>query len=101
MDQTSTGIPTLAPARGGEAFRAFFVAPNGRVLGMEPLEASSEADARLLAEALVADAVVELWAGLRLVARFETGRCQPRAGHGPSEPSREPDGSSGWRMGRA
>ncbi|SDA27798.1 hypothetical protein SAMN02799622_04120 [Methylobacterium sp. UNC378MF] len=73
MYQASTGIPTSAPvpAAAPVAYRAFFVAPNGRVLGMVPLEASCEAEARVMASELVADGIVELWAGLQVVARFE------------------------------
>lgn len=57
-----------------EMYRAFFVARNGRVTGMVPLQAASEDEARVLARELVEEEdVVELWAGLHAVARFE--RC--------------------------
>jgi hypothetical protein len=55
-----------------ETYRAFFLARNGRVLGMVPLEAGTEEEAQTLARELAdEDEIVELWAGLRTVARFE------------------------------
>ncbi len=57
-----------------ETYRAFFVARCGRVLGMVPLKAGTEEEAWTLARGLAdenADEIVELWAGLRIVARFE------------------------------
>lgn len=57
-----------------ETYRAFFVARNGRILGMIPLEAATEEEARMMARGLAdedEDEIVELWAGLRTVARFE------------------------------
>ncbi len=55
-----------------QAYRAFLVARNGRISGMVPLWASSDEEARLLAHELVEEEdVVELWAGLHAIARFE------------------------------
>ena len=70
-------LPSRPPASSStplaaEAYRAFFVARNGRVTGMVPVQATSLDEACFLARALVeGDEVVELWAGLRTVARFE------------------------------
>ncbi|MER2266516.1 hypothetical protein [Methylobacterium oxalidis] len=57
-----------------EIYRAFFVARNGRILGMIPLEAATDEEARMMACGLAdedEDEIVELWAGLRTVARFQ------------------------------
>lgn len=75
MNHVSTNPPASAPnpIATSETYRAFLVAKNGRILGMVPLVAACEAEARTLARALATDEIVELWADLRLMARFETG----------------------------
>ena len=69
---------TLNNATGGvrppatEIWRAFLVAQGGRIVDMVPLRADSEDEARLRALELVGEEdVVELWAGLRAMARFK------------------------------
>ena len=74
MAETSTihSSNSLNPSRtASQTYRAFFVARNGRILGMVPLEARSEKEARLAASGLAGEDIVELWVGLRNVARFE------------------------------
>lgn len=76
MSETSSSHSPASPSAPHAAgtYRAFFVARNGRVIGMVPLQAASEEEACLLARGLAeGDDVVELWADLRTVARFE--RC--------------------------
>jgi len=68
---TSPPAPASRPVVTPETYRAFFVAPNGRILGMVPLDAACEGEARTLACELAADEIVELWVGLQPVARFE------------------------------
>jgi hypothetical protein len=76
MTTASTKRPQAhRPGAGPDIYRAFFVASNGRVLGMVPLDASCEDEARTLARRLAADDIVELWVGLRAVARFERCKC--------------------------
>lgn len=66
----STACTEACPA--SQAYRAFLVARNGRISGMVPIRAASEKEARLLAHELVEEEdVVELWIGLRAIARFE------------------------------
>ncbi|OAH30266.1 hypothetical protein LPC10_01065 [Methylorubrum sp. B1-46] len=79
MSATALSPPPTSMPGALETYRAFLVARNGRVTGMVPLQAASEDEARLLAHELVEEEdVVELWAGLRSVARFEgSGRRGP------------------------
>lgn len=80
MDHVSMSPPAPAsrPVAVPETYRAFFVAPNGRILGMVPLDAACEREALTLASELAADEIVELWVGLHPVARFEgRGNLRP------------------------
>lgn len=62
----------VRPVAAADTYRAFLVARGGRVVDMVPLQAGSEDEARRLALELVGEEdVVELWAGLQAVARFE------------------------------
>jgi hypothetical protein len=64
----------IRPPAAAETYRAFLVAQGGRIVDMVPLQAASEDEARLRALELVGEEdVVELWAGLHAVARFERG----------------------------
>ena len=69
----------VRPVAAADTYRAFLVARGGRVVDMVPLQAGSEDEARRLALELVGEEdVVELWAGLQAVARFERdGRSRP------------------------
>lgn len=70
LQQIHAAIPAQ-PARAA-IYRAFLLARNGRIAGMVPLQAGSEDEARRQALGLVGEEdVVELWSGLRAVARFE------------------------------
>ena len=77
--------PSLSPdSLAPETYRAFFVALGGCLTGLVTLQAGSGNEAGLLARWLVeGEDVVELWPGLRTVARFE-----PRAADGLHAESR-------------
>lgn len=67
----SPPVPASHPVAAPETYRAFLVAPNGRILGMVSLDATCEAEAWTLARELAVDDIVELWVGLRPMSRFE------------------------------
>ena len=73
FDVTRNPIPSpICPPAAVETYRAFLVARSGRIVYMVPLQAGSEDEARRQAFDLVGEEdVVELWAGLHTVARFE------------------------------
>lgn len=81
FDVTPTrALNTARPPEAVETYRAFLVARGGRIVDMVPLRVSSEDEARRQALELIGEEdVVELWAGLHAVARFE------RDGPAPSQ----------------
>lgn len=80
-DVTPIHVPgAVHPPVAAETYRAFLVARGGRIVDMVPLPAGSEAEARLQALELIGEEdVVELWAGLHAVARFERDGTPRRA----------------------
>lgn len=80
-DDTLSQAPSaISRSAAAETYRAFLVERGGRIVDMVPLHAGSEDEARLQALELVGEEdVVELWAGLHAVARFERdGAARPR-----------------------
>ncbi|MEL6061433.1 MULTISPECIES: hypothetical protein [unclassified Methylobacterium] len=70
MPNTATSV--VHPLAATETYRAFLVARGGRIVDMVPLRADTEEEARRQALELVGEEdVVELWAGLHALARFE------------------------------
>lgn len=79
FDVTPTHAPNpVLPPAAAETYRAFLVARGGRIVDMVPLRAGSEDEARRQALALIGEEdVVELWAGLHAVERFERDAATP------------------------
>jgi hypothetical protein len=71
VTRNDTASPVHPPAP-ATTYRAFLVARGGRIVDMVPLHADSDDEARRQALELVGEEdMVELWAGLYAVARFE------------------------------